>query len=117
MPSLSLCHPDEIDIDANALQIMATSVMVAVSDAVNDFMSSLEKFKDVIKLEFNCMRRSYGAKIYFRSVEHSHCICGGKVKVQTIGEVTILQHFLQECLFAAKLVYHEHVHNDSTLPV
>ena len=52
MPSLSLCHPDDIDIEANALQIMATSVMVAVSDALDDFMSSLEKFRDVIKLEF-----------------------------------------------------------------
>ena len=119
MPSLSLCQPDEIDIEANALQIMATSVMVAVSDALDDFMSSLEKFKDVIKLEFTCMRRSYGAKIYFtlRSVEHSHCICGGKVKVHTIGEVMILQHFLQGCLFAAEFVYHESMHNNSTLPV
>ena len=61
---------------------MATSVMVAVSDALDDFMSSLEKFKDVVKLEFTCMR-SYGAKIYLtlRSVEHGHCICGGKIKV------------------------------------
>ena len=92
---------------------MATSVMVAVSDALDDFMSSLEKFKDVVKLEFTCMRRSYGAKIYLtlRSVEHGHCICGGKIKV------TILQHFLQGYLFAAKFVYHESVHNDSTLAV
>ena len=73
---------------------MATSVMVAVSDALDDFMSSLEKFKDVIKLEFTCMRISYGAKILpLRSVEHSHCICGGKVKVQTIGEVMIFATF------------------------
>ena len=43
---------------------MATSVMVAVGDTLDDFMSSLEKFKDVVKLEFTCMRRSYGAKIY-----------------------------------------------------
>ena len=93
--------------------------MVAVSEALDDFMSSLAKFKDVIKLEFTCMRRSYGAKIYLalRIVEHSHCICGGKVKVQTIGEVTILQHFLQGYLFAAEFVYHESMHNDSTLAV
>ena len=98
---------------------MATSVMVAVSDALDDFMSSLEKFKDVVKLEFTCMRRSYGAKIYLtlRSVEHGHCICGGKIKVGRIREVTILQHFLQGYLFAAKTVYHESVHNDSTLAV
>ena len=50
--------------------------MVAVSDTLDDFMSSLEKFKDVVKLELTCMRRSYGAKIYItlRSVEDSHCI-------------------------------------------
>ena len=98
---------------------MATSVMVAVSDALDDFMSSLEKFKDVVKLELTCMRRSYGAKIYItlRSVEHSHCICSGKVKVRTIREVTILQQFLQGYLFAAEFLYHERVHNDSTLPV
>ena len=78
--------------------------MVAVSDALDDFMSSLEKFKDVVKLEFTCMRRSYGAKIYLtlRSVEHGHCICGGKIKVRRIREVTILQHFLQGYLFAAE---------------
>ena len=98
---------------------MATSVMVAVSDALDDFMSSLEKFKDVVKLEFTCMRRSYGAKIYLtlRSVEHGHCICGGKIKVRRIREVTILQHFLQGYLFAAETVYHESVHSDSTLAV
>ena len=64
---------------------MANSVMVALSDTLDDFMSSLEKFKDVVKLELTCMRRSYGAKIYLtlRSVEHGHCICGGKIKVRT----------------------------------
>ena len=104
---------------ANALQIMATSVMVAVSDALDDFMSSLEKFKDVMKLEFTCMRRTYGAKIYItlRSVENSHCICSGNVKVRMIREVTILQQFLHGYLFAADFLYHERVHNDSTLPV
>ena len=93
--------------------------MVAVSDALDDFMSSLEKFKDVVQLEFTCMRRSYGEKIYLtlRSVEHGHCICGGKIKVQKIREVMILQHFLQGYLFAAEFVYHESVHNDSTLAV
>ena len=93
--------------------------MVAVSDTLDDFISSLEKFKDVIKLEFTCMRRSYGAKIYvtLQSVEHSHSICDGFVKVRTIGEVTILQHFLQGYLFVAEFVYHESVHNNSTLPV
>ena len=98
---------------------MPTSVMVAVSDALDDFMSSLEKFKDVVKLGFTCMRRSYGAKIYItlQSVEHSHCICSGKVKVRTIREVTILQQFLQGYLFAAEFLYHERVYNDSTLPV
>ena len=29
----------------------------------------------------------------------------------------ILQHFLQGYLFAAKFVYHESMHNDSTLAV
>ena len=98
---------------------MATPVMVAVSDTLDDFISSLEKFKDVVKLEITCMRRSYGAKIYvtLRSVEHGHCICNGFVKVRTIREVTILQHFLQGYLFAAEFVDHESVHNDSTLPV
>ena len=98
---------------------MATSVMVAVSEALDDFMSSLEKFKDVVKLEFTCMRRSYGTKIYFtlQSVEHCHCICGGKVKVQTIREVTILQHFLQGYLFAAEFFYHKSMHNYCTLAV
>ena len=38
--------------------------MVAVGDTLDDFMSSLDKFKDVVKLELTCMRRSYGAKIY-----------------------------------------------------
>ena len=99
---------------------MATSVMVAVSDALDDFYEQFgKKFKDVVKLEFTCMRRSYGAKIYLtlRSVEHGHCICGGKIKVRRIREVTILQHFLQGYLFAAETVYHESVHNDSTLAV
>ena len=75
---------------------MAMPVMVAVSDTLDDFFSGLEKFKDVVKLEFTCVRRSYGAKIYvtLQSVEHSHCICDGFVKVQTIRVVTILQHFL-----------------------
>ena len=95
---IKFVSPDEIDIEANALQIMATSVMVAVSDALDDFMSSLEKFNNVVKLEFTCMRRSYGAKIYLtlQSVEHHHCICGGKVKVRTIGEVMILQNFSRD---------------------
>ena len=38
-------------------------------------------------------------------------------QVRTIREVMILQDFLQGCLFVAEFVYHESVHNDSTLPV